>query len=259
MTDASNRKHPILRRIVDAPTDGAVNMAVDQAILDAVNNGTSGATLRCYQWSQPTISLGYFQSHTDHHDQHPNVAALPMVRRQTGGGAILHDDELTYSLILPLDDTLAPGTTDIETLYRLVHDAFITALGELGIAAAYRGGSDRGNAQRGPFFCFARGHRLDVVVHGEKILGSAQRRVKNAVLQHGSLILANHFSEQPAAAVRTIINGPFDLEAFVNRLGTLVAASLKLDIKDGPLTDAERTTAQDLTDHYRSESWNRLR
>ena len=128
MSDHSD--NTVLRVIVDPVQSGTVNMATDEAILEAVNGGSQGATLRFYQWAEPTISLGYFQKHDEYQGQDAVIRNLPLVRRQTGGGAILHDDELTYSLIVPLVDD---SRIDIEGLYRLVHDAFIFVLHQLGV------------------------------------------------------------------------------------------------------------------------------
>jgi len=94
----AGRAHPTCRLIVDRPAPGAWNMAVDEALLDAaVEQGV--AALRFYQWSEPTLSLGYFQRHADR-DSHAASHDCTLVRRQSGGGAILHDRELTYSLTL---------------------------------------------------------------------------------------------------------------------------------------------------------------
>jgi hypothetical protein len=88
-----------IRLIIDPPQNGAWNMAVDEALLlDAIEDGS--ATLRFYQWSEPTLSLGYFQRYADR-NQHHASRNCAIVRRQSGGGAILHDRELTYSLVLP--------------------------------------------------------------------------------------------------------------------------------------------------------------
>src|SRR5437868_3979467 len=88
-----------LRLIIDSPGDGAWNMAVDEALLETAAN-TNQATLRLYQWRQPTLSLGYFQLAADR-AQHAASAACLLIRRPSGGGAILHDRELTYSIALP--------------------------------------------------------------------------------------------------------------------------------------------------------------
>ena len=94
--------------IVDAPADGAWNMAADEALLHTVSN-TETPVLRFYQWQSPTLSLGYFQSYADR-NQHAASLEADVVRRLSGGGAILHDQELTYSLVLPGSNPLASDT-----------------------------------------------------------------------------------------------------------------------------------------------------
>lgn len=243
-----------LRVIVDGPLPGDVNMARDEAILLAVQAGQAPPTLRFYQWDNPTISLGYLQKYQDVSEQDEAIQRMPVVRRQTGGGAILHDQELTYSLVLPLNGELPH--TEMESLYRLAHDAFIKTLAEFGIKASYRGGDDRGNAQRGPFFCFARTHRLDLVVGPDKLLGSAQRRVKNAVLQHGSLILVRRFEQQPSAAAATLAGKPINIRSLIAKVTHDLCESLKLSATDHPLTENEAVTASDLQAKYAGKDWN---
>ena len=246
-----------LRIITDPPLPGALDMATDEAILSAVNDAQSPPTLRFYQWDQPTISLGCFQKITDFAAQDPVIAAMPVVRRQTGGGAILHDDELTYSLTLPLNHPIA--TSDIAALYQLVHDAFIESLSAWGVTATYRGGNDRGNSQRGPFFCFARTHRLDLVIGNDKLLGSAQRRAKNAVLQHGSLILARHFPQQPCSELLKNVNRPFELPELLNMLTKGITDSLALMPKPGTLTEKECQSRDNLLQKYQGDDWTAQR
>jgi len=162
----------LLRILIDERRAGAENMGVDEAILESVNAGESGATLRFYGWREPTISLGYFQKYQEFAGQDEVIRQLALVRRQTGGGAILHDDELTYSLVMPL---AGKEETELVNLYRLMHDAFTEALERWSVDVKYRGewgdssvrkagGEPAVNSQRGPFFCFARDHHLDLVI-----------------------------------------------------------------------------------------------
>ena len=234
----------ILRIIVDDPQPGAVNMAVDEAILQAVSDGTSSPTLRFYRWSEPTISLGYFQKYIDLEIQDEHIQNLPVVRRQTGGGAILHDDELTYSLILPLNSQFA--SIDIEGMYQLVHDTYRSALAKLGLNVDYRGGKESGNSQRGPFFCFSRPHRLDLMLGNKKLLGSAQRRIKNAVLQHGSLILNRHFHQQTSAAVQDKLITPLNLTNLIIELTNQITTALTMKAVQGRLSEKEKEQASTL-------------
>lgn len=188
-----------LRVLNDGALDGPTNMARDEALLLRVGRGESPGTLRLYQWDPPTISLGYFQRYADYASLPKPAGSLPIVRRLTGGGAILHDWELTYSLALPIAHPLLQGGPS--RLYGLMHNVVIAALAELGVLAARCGVSDDSGAAKGPFFCFERRHCYDVLVGRDKLAGSAQRRTRQAVLQHGSIVIGNRFSQQPTASV----------------------------------------------------------
>ncbi len=190
---------------VDAPARGAWNMAVDQALLEHCE-ATGRATMRLYQWNPATLSLGYFQRYEERLTHLPSCG-LDLVRRATGGGAIVHDRELTYSLCLPSAERWSQANRQ---LYDAVHRAILSALSEEGVeatlfeavpaakesqageqAGAALGGAGCGAAATGParFLCFERRSAGDVVLAGFKIGGSAQRRGKQALLQHGSILL----------------------------------------------------------------------
>ncbi len=122
-----------LTLLIDPPQDGLTNMAVDEALLGMAAAGELGPVLRFYQWSPATLSLGYFQRYTER-AAHPPSEHCAIVRRASGGGAILHDRELTYSLVLPAGHAL---TARAEPLYRAVHQALIDVLAERGFAARF--------------------------------------------------------------------------------------------------------------------------
>lgn len=194
--------------ILDPPGDGAWNMAVDESLLQLADE-TGQGTLRFYQWSRPTLSLGYFQKFSDR-KLHPPSVPCDIVRRSSGGGAIVHDLELTYSLSLPGTNRWSSKQND---LYGSVHDAMIRFLNERGIPARqfafpvkdhqkdleregvadYVGPTESSNVandrKANRFLCFQRRTAGDIVLDGYKIGGSAQRRFSNATLQHGSLLL----------------------------------------------------------------------
>ena len=116
------------RLILDPAADGGWNMSVDQALLETADS-TGLISLRFYTWSEPTLSLGYFQSHLDRKLHQPSLDCQ-LVRRRTGGGAILHDNELTYSLCVPSENRWSEKNSE---LYRLVHRCIIELLDEVGI------------------------------------------------------------------------------------------------------------------------------
>lgn len=174
---------PKLRLMIEpAPQSGAWNMAVDEVLLQsAIDDGL--ATLRWYTWREPTVSLGYFQR-DDELLSDPRLVRLPRVRRLSGGGTLVHDRELTYSLALPASQRLFERPTE---LYRLVHLAFVDAFQNRGVALNLRGTTVKQSTE--PVLCFSREDEHDLVLGRHKVLGSAQRRRRGAVLQHGGLLL----------------------------------------------------------------------
>lgn len=173
----------VVRVLEDAPAAGAWNMSVDEALAaSAADQGV--ATLRFYRWSPATLSLGYFQALADR-DAHLASRECPVVRRSTGGGAILHERELTYSFVAPakIGDRGAA-----QALYDLFHDTLIETLAEFGVEAS-RQPETQGELDS-KFLCFERRAQGDLICRGAKIVGSAQRRSHGAVLQHGSILLA---------------------------------------------------------------------
>jgi lipoate-protein ligase A len=176
---------PYSRLIVDAaPQTGGWNMAVDEALLESTL-ATGVPVVRAYGWSRPTISLGYFQEPAELASL-PELAGLDVVRRLTGGGALVHHHEWTYSCTLPPGRDVVGHPYD---LYDLVHSRIAGWLTrELGFSVRLRG--DAASAQRPePVLCFSRQDSHDLVYGPHKVLGSAQRRRKGALLQHGSLLL----------------------------------------------------------------------
>lgn len=194
-----------LHTIFDPALDGPENMARDDYLLYAARYRP--AVLRLYQWDPPTISLGYFQTREAVESLSPELRQLPIVRRQTGGGAILHDREITYCLVVSPE--LAISKAGPDALYRLVHETWRELLSESWpqITTAPES-APMPSPRSGPFFCFERPGRTDLTLDGQKLLGSAQRRIaagndvsSGFVLQHGSLMLEQRFSGHPGASL----------------------------------------------------------
>jgi lipoyl(octanoyl) transferase len=164
---------------------GPVNMARDEVLLDLAAADPSIMALRTYGWSEPTLSLGYFQSFSEIQAD-PRWRDVPVVRRPTGGGALWHDREMTYALAIPSAHPLARRTRD---LYALVHLAIADLLQSLGAPARRRGEPGARLELTRPFLCFTDEDAEDIVIGAHKVVGSAQRRRSGAVLQHGSLLL----------------------------------------------------------------------
>ena len=165
---------------------GAHNMAKDEAILDFVSSHPDQAVFRTYEWAEPTLSLGYFQSIRSA-EAEARWNGIPIVRRMTGGGALWHDAELTYALILPRSHSLFGNTIG---LYEWVHDAIGRVLSNHGVEASRRGSVPPSPLDESkPFLCFCDRDPNDIISQGHKIVGSAQRRRSGAILQHGSILI----------------------------------------------------------------------
>ena len=166
-------------------------MAADAALLDGAVQSPGPPVVRIYGWSEPTISMGYLQKIPRRHLTAP-LADCPRVRRLTGGGAILHDREITYSCVVPRDHPAADRPLG---LYSLIHTAIRNCLRTCGVPAGYRVDLPQGEPAEQHFLCFLRSDPRDLAVQPvgsalrPKITGSAQRRRKGTILQHGSILL----------------------------------------------------------------------
>ncbi|MEO8608939.1 MAG: lipoate--protein ligase family protein [Chloroflexota bacterium] len=177
------------RLIDDCPAIGAYNMAVDEAIFESVSSGAALPTLRIYAWNPPCLSLGYGQKSSDVDFARAASLGWDVVRRPTGGRAILHTGELTYSLTLPADDDLASGT--VVDSYRRISAALVSGFSLLGLTSQADRRAER--SVSGPV-CFETPSHYEITVEGRKLVGSAQLRRHAGILQHGSIPLTGDLS-----------------------------------------------------------------
>lgn len=204
---------------------GAANMARDEALLDLVAADPSAAVFRVYGWAEPTLSLGYFQSIqlAEADDRWRDVAR---VRRPTGGGALWHDHELTYAIVVPRSHELARQT---RVLYRTVHAAIAGLLRDAGLEAGPRGEVVPGGNP--PFLCFADRDADDVVAGPVKLVGSAQRRRAGAVLQHGSILLQRSSRTPELPGVCDLAESGLNLETWTRGVADRVPQSLGFSVE----------------------------
>jgi lipoate-protein ligase A len=241
-------------------------MAADEALLlAAAESGV--ATLRFYQWSEPTLSLGYFQSYRERR-LHPASQECSIVRRQTGGGAILHDRELTYSLVLPAANPLARGS---QQLYAAIHDAFIVALSSLVATQKSRWALRRldckpqASSKQEPFMCFARRACGDVLLldtygNESKLLGSAQRRHYGSILQHGSLLMEKSPFAPELAGWLDLTGMQLAMDRLVDRLSAAIAEALALRAIPGRFPSELQSNAEEIaTSKYGGPTWTKRR
>jgi len=186
----------IWRLLITPPARGAWNMAVDEAILEAVGRGDSLPTLRLYDWKPACLSLGYAQPFTDVDIPRLQEHEWDMVRRLTGGRAVLHTDEITYAVIAPINEPRVAGTL-LESYSRLAA-ALVVALQLLSLpvevqehaSPVQESGLPRTRNKTPNPVCFEVPSKYEITIGGKKLVGSAQARRKEGILQHGSLPLA---------------------------------------------------------------------
>jgi lipoate-protein ligase A len=260
----------------DDAADGPANMAADEC-LAVESERRGGLLLRFYRWSTTTVSLGGFQR-IDDARRLGEIRGIPLVRRPSGGGAIVHGSDLTYAAAVPKDH---PWGASPQVFYDALHGAMVDVLADRGIrswpyAAAGREsppeGEGRGGGAEPPFFCFDRRAAGDLVMTGPtenpvvKIMGSAQRRLAGAVLQHGSLLLQPNTAVSGSArhaAVADLVDpsrlsDPADLaRAWVRR----IAAALQTTIGEecSPFAEGRAVEVAALAARFREERWTARR
>lgn len=187
----------MIRFIVDTPQSAAFNMAADQFLLDQCLN-SSTVYVRFYLWAKPTITLGYMQKPADVLDlRRIEEDKISWIKRPTGGRAVLHDKDLTYSCIFP-NNLAAMGST-VKESYRIITECLLNGLLSLGIPCqAHDSYEDFLNLKREVKLpCFLAPNRDEIMVDGKKLVGSAQRRSTKGVLQHGSIPFSTDFRKLP--------------------------------------------------------------
>jgi lipoate-protein ligase A len=241
-------------RLIDSgPENPYYNMAVDEALL---THAKGLPVLRFYRWDPPAVSIGYFQSEEDLADA--VRTGYPLVRRITGGGAICHEGDLTFSVVA-LHRAIPRGGSLIGS-YRILHGAIATGLGKLGLTVASRGAEPAATGCERHPFCFERTADFDLVFRGKKLVGSAQRREEEAFLQHGSIpICPNPFAEH-SICLEQALNRNVTYSEVVDALVAGFEESLHIRFVKAEMTEEERSLAGTLClEKYSSPEWNRLR
>lgn len=227
-----------IRLIIDEPADGVWNMAVDEALLAAVHAVDAVPVLRWYEWSKPTLSLGYFQRWNDVPSE---FADLPRVRRSTGGGAILHADELTYSLAFPTGSwPTKSGLAIVDEVHVAAAEAIQDFSPHLKVESPSAARNVRNTAE--PFLCFDRRSPHDLVAGADKIMGSAQRRQGGRLLQHGSIPLRG-----------------WNARELASRITQSLSARWNVTFEPSSLTGEELQSAREFAVKHRSPEWTQRR
>jgi len=267
------------RLIISGYADGMTNMAIDEAIMRSVTEEKSPPTLRFYAWSPPCVSVGYSQSLAAEIDlARCRQDGVDWVRRPTGGRAILHTDELTYSIVLPQDDPRAFG--GVVESYRHLSRGLVSGLTQLQldvVQANYQDDKPRPSSA----VCFDIPSHYEVTVNGRKLVGSAQTRRRGVVLQHGTLPLYGDItrlidyiqlpSDVERDAMRTkliaraitlqeALDRRVELDEAIRAMQAGFAEALNLDLLSGELTPEETCWAEELRqERYCQTEWNEAR
>lgn len=175
------------RLLSDGQSPGAWNMAVDEALLEGVAAGSSPATLRFYGWGPACLSLGYFQPFSVVDSAACRAMGIDIVRRPTGGRAILHDRELTYSVTLPA--AVLGHDSGILPSYQRISGALQVGLRAVGVTTERAPVSAAPTSAEKGAICFDRPSAYEILAEGRKLVGSAQTRRGSAILQHGSILI----------------------------------------------------------------------
>jgi len=250
-------------------------MAIDEAILNALAEGRSLPTLRFFAWEPPCLSIGYNQAADEVDITRCQQAGVDLIRRPTGGRAILHTDELTYSIVAPQGEPRVAG--GVVESYRRLSAGLVRGLRLLGVDVAQ---AEAGHGQDADVSaaCFDAPSAYEVTAGGKKLVGSAQVRRRGAVLQHGSLPLQGDItricyylvvpSEERRQELRQELRARATLLELV--LGRVVpfaqvveallkgfSEALNLRLKPGELSDHEMALVQRFRrEKYTAEAWN---
>lgn len=262
------------RLLITTPTRGAWNMAADESILEHIGRGEAIPTLRLYAWEPPCLSLGHAQPFADVDVGRLKQRGWEVVRRLTGGRAILHTDELTYSVIAPLSEPRVEGGV-LESYNRLAQ-ALLLAVTTLELPVEMKEGKANDSAVPNPV-CFEVPSTYEITVNGKKLIGSAQARKKEGVLQHGSLPLtgdltricqALQFENESAREVasKRLLDRATTVESALGRKESWETAAqafihafeaqLGLNLQQGEMSKSEsRRTEELVREKYDHPSW----
>ena len=263
------------RLIFTPPARGAWNMAADEAILEHIGRGESTPTLRMYAWDPPCLSLGHAQPIADVDLARLKSYGWEVVRRATGGRAILHTDELTYSVTGSIEEpALAGGVLES---YNHLAQALLSALHDLGLPVEMKEGVQESATQNLNPVCFEVPSTYEITANGKKLIGSAQARRKETVLQHGSLPLTGDLTRicealvfkdeaargramqrllEHAITVESVLGSKIDWVTAAQAFVRGFEAELGIRFERGDLTDSETKRTEELVyEKYAHCSW----
>ena len=255
------------------------NMAVDEALMNFVSREEIDPVIRFYTWNPATLSIGYFQKVTKEIDiEKAKEKGFGLVRRATGGRGVLHDKELTYSVIVPESHPNMPQT--VTEAYRVISEGLLEGFKALGFEAYFsvpksKEAREKLKSPRSSV-CFDAPSWYELVVEGRKIAGSAQTRQKGVILQHGSILQDINVDElfdmftyrndrlkekmkaafmDKAIAINDISDRHITLEEMETAFYEGFKKGLNIEFKPLEFTESQKEEIKHLEDKYRSEEW----
>lgn len=255
------------------------NMAVDEALMNFVSRGEIDPVIRFYTWDPATLSIGYFQKLTKEIDiEKVKEKGFGLVRRATGGRGVLHDKELTYSVIVPESHPNMPQT--VTEAYRVISEGLLEGFKALGFEACFsvpksKEAREKLKSPRSSV-CFDAPSWYELVVEGRKIAGSAQTRQKGVILQHGSILQDINVDElfdmftyrndrlkekmkaafiDKAIAINDISDRCITLEEMETAFYEGFKKGLNIEFKPLEFTKSQKEEIKQLEDKYQSEEW----
>lgn len=255
--------------------NGYTNMAIDEAIMTGVNQGMVPPTLRFYRWAPPAVTIGYFQDvHREIDLNRCRQLGVDVVRRLTGGRAVLHHQEVTYSLICSEEEPVATGT--IIQSYLRISQGLLAGIRKLGIPAELVPHGVKKSEIQSPA-CFEAPSWYELVAHGKKLIGSAQTRKKGILLQHGSIplnmdiellrdilkfktagakeVFLSKFAEK-AGSINQFLGKPVNEDVVMANIVTGLEQALNIKFSPNGLTTVEEEYINKLKAKYSSNDWN---
>ncbi|SHH25062.1 lipoate--protein ligase family protein [Tepidibacter thalassicus] len=267
-------------RIIKNTTYNAyMNMAIDEAIMIAHREGKVEPTLRFYTWKPACISIGYFQKLEKEIDLDKcKELNIDYVRRTTGGRAVLHDDELTYSIVVRENHPLMDG--GIIKSYKFISEGLCKGLSLCGVKTDELSRGERIGRENLSSACFNAHSAYEVTINNKKVIGSAQTRKDGIILQHGSIILnfdvnklfsvikirdekqkerLIRFTANKASGIENETKIKIDINILQENIVKALKEHFKVEFYECNLTEYEISIANELYKKYSSDEWNKKR
>lgn len=254
---------------------GAMNMAIDEAIMISCKEGKSKPTLRFYTWEPACLTIGYFQKLEKEIDLDKcKELGIDYVRRATGGRAVLHEDELTYSIIVGEDNELIDSS--INESYKFISQGIVKGLEIEGIEVDELSKGERISREKLSAACFNTHASYEITINNKKVVGSAQHRKDGVILQHGSIVIdfdvdklfeviktktpdlkdrAKRFTSNKASGIKNETNKEIDIKKLEESIIKGFEYRFDTEFEEDELSEYEMELAKELYEKYISKEY----